>query len=101
MHNHYTYLDQHLLTFLANIGLEEGHMHTGLIASHADKASVFQDDWEAGGVPFEHGVAIFLLWWSRRYRSEVPNHMDLQQWVVENYKTGHRFFEALPPVKAR
>ncbi len=99
MRNHYTYLDRHLLTFLANIGLEEGHMHSGLITAHGDKASCFQHDWEKGGVPFEHGVAIFFLWWSRRYRPEVPNHLDLRQWVVENYTTGHRFRDFLPPIE--
>lgn len=95
--NHYEWLDANFAQFLVALGLSKEFSY-GMATAHGDKASTYRLDWEKAGVPFNHGVAIFLLSYLRQYRPEVRNTpsgwVDVGQWVIDNY---NRFKSQLPP----
>ena len=96
--SHYTWLDDNLVDFCAAIDLPDAQYSKGLISAHGDKCYSYRDDWEDAGIPFEHGVAIYLLTYVRPYSKEVreteSGWVDVSQWIIENYG---RFKENLPP----
>lgn len=98
-YSHYDWLDDNLATFLDNLG-HDGKQYKGLIAAHGDKCYGYQQYWEDAGVPFEHGVAIYLLGRIQPYANEIRKQndgtwVDPMQWVVDNYQ---RFKRYLPEI---
>lgn len=97
--SHYDWLGDHLVKFLADVGLDTRWYHEGLIGAHGDKAYSYRDEWEQAGIPFNHGVAIFLLSYCKPFREEVRKTdesgrwINAGDWVRENYS---RFKEHLP-----
>jgi hypothetical protein len=58
---------------------------------HGDKCYRYESYWKENGVPFEHGVAIFLLSylrpWSESSRvDENGKWKNVKIWVVEQYQ---------------
>jgi hypothetical protein len=100
--SHYDWLEEHLEPFLEAVGVHPNHGNNGLIGAHGDKCYGYKHLWEEAGIPFEHGVAIFLLSYVRPYGLEVRDTPDgfvkVDQWVVDNYD---RFKEHLPPPAER
>lgn len=88
---HHVWLETHLPNFFRGIGQRRTELHA-LIADHADKCYLFRERWEKEGIPFVHGVAIYLLSRTSPYDLQVTN--DVESWVVENYGTFHPH---LPP----
>lgn len=95
--SHYDWLKVNFETFLTNLNLENPNFHLGLISAHGDKCSCQRYEWEDIGIPFEHGVAIYLLTyirpWSKEVRETEKGWINPIQWVKDNYK---RFKYALP-----
>lgn len=61
--SHYKWLDAHLNDFwVAVIGesLSESGC-AGIVSAHGDKAYSYRKAWTKAGIPFPHGVALFLL----------------------------------------
>lgn len=59
--NHYDWLDENLPAFFSNLGIDLNKRCAGIITAHGDKCYGYKDYWERNGVPFYHGVAIYLL----------------------------------------
>jgi hypothetical protein len=61
--NHYEWLNENLNSFwLQTIGksLSDSN-NAGIIAADADKCDGYKKRWEKEGIPFPHGVAVYLL----------------------------------------
>jgi len=72
--------------------------YRGMIAAHGDKCYGYRDQWAKAGIPFEHGVAIYLLTYISPFSHEVRESdsgkwVAPDGWVKDNYV---RFQEHLP-----
>lgn len=100
--SHYDWLDENLMQFVENLKetpLEvQSYINRGIINAHGDKCSCYKYDWDKVGIPFEHGVAIFLLSYLKPFSDEVRETengwVDVRVWVEKNYS---RFLPYLPP----
>ncbi len=97
--NHYTWLDSHFDQFLDNMKHpRHGESFNGMIVAHGDKCYGYKPDWAQVGIPFEHGVAMYLLTylhpWSSEVRETKDRWVDPWVWVIENYSG---FSAYLPP----
>lgn len=97
--NHYKWLDQNLNKFAENLGYNEDLR--GLISAHGDKCYSYRVIWQESGIPFNHGVALYLLTYIPPYCYEVRDLNDgswvsPENWVIDNYK---RFLPYLPSEK--
>ena len=85
--NHYDWLDDNLEKFFYNIGVEIDY-HQGLITAHGDKCYDYEDTWKKHGIPFHHGVAIYLLSYIKPYDNESRETdngwMPVNKWVINN-----------------
>ncbi len=96
MINHYKWLGKHFPEFVGDIGLDFNHF-PGIISAHGDKGSTYQSVWEEAQIPYEHGMAIYLLTYVfpfGRESREQPDGtwVDPCKWVIDNY---YRFKEHL------
>lgn len=96
-YSHYDWLKDNMATFLTNLG-HDNISARGLISAHGDKCYGYEEYWEDAGVPFEHGVAIYLLGRIQPYADEIRQQndgiwVDPKQWVIDNYS---RFKDYLP-----
>jgi len=86
--SHYDWLDKHIPTIFAELGLNFDH-HSGIVGAHGDKCYCYRYDWEEHGIPFEHGVALYLLTYVRPYSETVretdDGWVDACEWVIEQY----------------
>jgi len=96
--NHYDWLDQNLETFLDTVFAKypvtaerQGKEYLGMISAHGDKCYTYRDMWNAAGIPFEHGVAIYLLSyltpWSEGVRKTRTGWVPVDTWVISQYPT--------------
>lgn len=99
--SHYDWLNQNFELFCKSAGVDDDE-HRGLIGAHGDKCYGYRHAWEDAGIPFEHGVAIFLLTYVNPYGKEVRETengwVNVMQWVLDNYS---RFKPFLPPVESK
>jgi hypothetical protein len=84
--NHYKWLEQYLPAVFAGLGLD---YYSGLIIAHGDKCYGYRMKWEKNGIPFPHGVAVYLLSYIQPYAKEVRETANgwvaPADWVVANY----------------
>jgi hypothetical protein len=96
--NHYKWLEAHLSEFFAALGLPCDGLN-GLIVAHGDKCYGYRDSWEQKGIPFAHGVAIYLLTYFQPYSSQVRDTksgwVPVDAWVAEVYG---QMKASLPPI---
>jgi len=94
--NHYHYLEKHLPEFLAKLGIDFNTM-PGIISAHGDKAYGYRTIFEESGIPFEKGVAIYLLTYIKPFSEECRQTKNgwvpPDQWVIRNKD---RFLKYLP-----
>jgi len=95
--SHYDWLRAHWLDFVAKVGTTNPQ-DLGILAAHGDKAYGFKSKWADAGIPFNHGVAIYLLSRCRPYSEEVRSTpsgwVSPDDWVIQNYP---RFRDFLAP----
>jgi hypothetical protein len=86
--NHYKFLEANIETFFKSVGLDK-HQHIGLIVAAGDKCYGYKSKWETAGIPFEHGVMLYLLTYTNLYEKEVretsDGWVDVSKWVIDNY----------------
>lgn len=88
--SHYAWLHKHLLQFLLNLGVEEylAKCGLGMISSHGDKVYGYREQFKKAGLPFNYGVAIYLLTymhpWSDEVRETKNGWVAPCDWVVAN-----------------
>lgn len=93
--SHYKWLEANLNDFWLRVfgkNLEDT-MCAGIIGAHGDKAYCYRRDWEHEGIHFYHGVALFLLTYTKEI-GDTPKHESCQ-WVIDNYA---KYKDKLPPV---
>ena len=91
--SHYNWLDSHFYDFLIKVADDPKRYrfgYGGIIESHGDKCYSYKAEWEKAGIPFSHGVAIYLLTyispWSSEVRTTPNGFISPGDWVVNNYK---------------
>lgn len=86
--NHYDWLREYLWDFLEAVDVNVDFCG-GIISAHGDKCYGYKHQWAEAGIPFEHGVAIYLLTFVAPYGHEVRQRDDgwvnAADWVVDNY----------------
>lgn len=84
--NHYKFLDKHLETFFRAIDLTKSQWE-GISGAHGDKCYGYKDMWENAGIPFSHGVAIYLASYCYPYTKETrnPGQPHVSDWVITKY----------------
>ncbi len=102
--NQYQYMDLHLDSFWQEAtGKTLGQTYCeGISGAHGDKAYGYKAEWAEAGIPFNHGVCIYMLTYYGRIFGETPRH-TVADWVIDNYpkyrpmleKVEREFFEAL------
>lgn len=94
--NHYDYLTKHLPKFFEDVGVSWDY-NAGIIGAHGDKCYSYENRWKEANIPFEKGVAIYLLSYTREYGNEVRKTVngwvDPCSWVISNRD---RFIHHLP-----
>lgn len=87
--NHYDWLDENFPSFLAKLGVDFNTRCPGIISCHGDKCYSYRRDWEEVGIPFEHGVALYILTylkpWDEECRSTSKGWIPPKVWVIKNY----------------
>lgn len=91
--NHYQFLDKHFKTFAEACGAETW-CTDGVISAHGDKGYCYKSQWEEAGIPFYHGMMLYLLARLRPFCGtfEQPK---VCEWVIENYPK----FRAFMPIE--
>ena len=90
--SHYDWLQKHFSTFCKNAGIK----CYDVISAHGDKCYGYKRMWKEKGIPFEHGVAIFLLTYLKPHCDDVretkAGWVDPADWVIQNYEKFKPFF---------
>lgn len=83
--NHYAYLNMLLNPFWQEVfGKTASEMFCGgMPSAHGDKAYGYKDAWRKAGIPFRHGVLLFLLTYTKVMDEE--KHKS-EQWVIDHYQ---------------
>jgi len=94
-YTHYDYLGEHLARFMSKTGVDtykwdyDGTAE-GLTRAHGDKCYSYKHLWEEFNIPFERGVAIYLLTYVHPYAKEVretdSGWVDPKRWVISKYE---------------
>lgn len=83
--SHYDYLDAMLEPFwmLVFAASPAATNCAGIVTAHGDKGYSYRDEWQDAGIPFEHGMLLYLL----TYTSERGETLKQQshKWVIDNY----------------
>lgn len=93
--NHYKWLEQNLQSFFKELNID---CCNGIIVAHGDKCYGYKNKWEKAGIPFYHGIAIYLLSYIHPFSNESRDvngtWVPVDQWVIDNY---NRFKPHLAP----
>lgn len=91
MFNHYKWLDENLPNFLDKLDIPKEYA-SGLIVAHGDKCYSYKSIWKEAGIPFEKGIAIYLVSYLHPYSTTVreTEHgwVNPCDWVIYQWKTG-------------
>lgn len=99
--NHYVWLEENLNAFWIKVlgrSLEDSYC-AGIIGSDGDKCYQYRQAWEDAGIPFPHGVAIYMLGsvppFSLEVRETKMGWVAPKDWVIRMYP---KFKKYLPPI---
>jgi hypothetical protein len=88
--SHYNWLSDNLIPFLKSLDVRGAEHCRGYIVAHGDKCYSYRQAWEEAGIPFEHGVAIYLLTYISPFSSEsretTQGWVKPVDWVIDNYE---------------
>jgi len=78
--------------FLKNIGKESKVKYAeSIIICDADKCDQYRSTWENNGIPFLHGVMIYLISKMRPYCNEARITISPNEFVIKYYKEFKNF----------
>ena len=94
--NHYQFIDKYGGIFSKRLGLR--YSISNLSSAHGDKAYCYRSKWTENGIPFNHGVCIFLMSYMREYDDvevgNTPNgYIPVVDWVIKKYKEIQSIFD--------
>lgn len=96
--NHYDLLEMFLPNFFELIPINWNH-NSGIIVAHGDKCYQYECEWAEHGIPFSHGVAIYLVSHCAPFSSEVRRTengwVKPSKWVIDNYQRFKMFLPKL------
>jgi hypothetical protein len=90
--DHYKFLDEHFDTILTRMGKTAIISRRGDFATAGDKYYSYRERWEAAGIPWFHGAAMYHLLellYSHEARNTATGWVFPHQWVIDNYEKGH------------
>lgn len=62
-----------------------------IIVADSDKCEQYRKMWESAGVPYEHGVMIYLISKNRPYCLVAREKVLIGQWVIDSYPEFRRY----------
>ena len=78
--------------FLENIGKENQIPYVeSIIVCDADKCTQYSEIWERNGIPYEHGVMIYLITKMRPYSNEARVTISPCDFVIKHYEAFKKF----------
>ena len=84
----FTWLERNFGTFIERLDIDRSFA-SGAIVCDGDKCGSFKYQWEEANIPFEKGVAMYLITKMSPYIDEVRDTkngwVDPGTWVVDNY----------------
>lgn len=89
--SHYDYLDSNFKKFVSMLPVSNfwKEVCESMIVADGDKCYGYRREWEKCGVPFNHGVCVYLISKMTPYQSTVRNTengwVPVDGWVVDMY----------------
>jgi len=84
MTSHYNWLNKWFQTILENIEVPDPVFWMGLITAYGDKCYSYKSEWNKHGIPFPHGVALYLLThippWEEQVRQTKDGWVSAEKW---------------------
>ena len=81
-------------SFLKKIGKETQVPYAAsIIACDADKCTLYKDIWERNGIPYEHGVMIYLITKMKPYYYEARVKLTPCEFVIKHYDEFKQYFK--------
>ena len=78
--------------FLKNIGKESQVPYAeSIITCDADKCTQYSDIWERNGIPYEHGIMIYLITKMKPYCDEARVTISASDFVIKHYDEFKKF----------
>lgn len=78
--------------FLRNIGKENQVPYAeSIIICDADKCTQYSEVWERNGIPYEHGVMIYLITKMKPYCDEARVTISASDFVIKHYDEFKKF----------
>lgn len=78
--------------FLKNIGKENQIPYAeSIIICDSDKCIQYYDIWEKNGIPFDHGVIIYLITKMKPYSDEARKTISASEFVIKYYNDFKKF----------
>lgn len=92
--NHYKWLDKHLNQFWIDVfGKSLNDLFCGgIVSAHGDKGRGYMRKWQESGIPFVHGMALFMLTYTNIMDEEKHKSCE---WVINNYE---KYSKHLPDI---
>ena len=88
----YDVLNRDFPIFLKNIGKENQVQYAeSIIICDSDKCTQYRDIWENNGIPFEHGVMIYLITKMKPYCNEARRTISASEFVIKYYEQFKKF----------
>lgn len=82
----YETLNKNFPIFLKNIGQEAKVPYAeSIIICDSDKCEQYREIWKNNGIPFEHGVMIYLITKMKPYSDEVRKTISASDFVIKYY----------------
>jgi hypothetical protein len=97
--NHYEWLEKYLPAIYKKLNLSYS---SGIIVADGDKCYTYESIWKRNGIPFSHGVALYILTKESPYCKEVRDGNPVIGWVspfvwvTENY---HKFEKMIKEIE--
>ena len=83
----YEKLNKDFQIFLKNIGKENQVSYAeSIIICDSDKCMQYREIWEKHGIPFDHGVMIYLITKMKPYCEEARKTISASDFVIKYYE---------------
>lgn len=88
----YDTLNRNFPIFLKNIGKEDQVQYAeSIIICDSDKCACYREIWKTHGIPYEHGVMIYLITKMKPYSDEARNTISASDFVIKYYEHFKKF----------
>ena len=88
----YDKLNRDFPIFLKNIGKENQVQYAeSIIICDSDKCTQYKEVWERHGIPFEHGVMVYLITKMKPYSDEARKTISASNFVIKYYEHFKKF----------